>query len=164
MALVQSGPFPPFVAPAACRHDRGQDAVWLLFVAEIGEPFFVDGDRVKIIQPGFGRDLRIAGPAVLFALRAVGRITKKIDRYELFVAHQILLIVGLELVILPIGETSLCIKYPVRPFFCERDRLCGGDFHILKAFIIKTRLENLCSLALEDIDIGLERIGVVGGR
>ena len=66
------------VSPAVCRDDCRENAVGLLLIAVVGEPFFVDRNAVEIVEPGFDIDLGITCPAIFLTLRAIGGIAEKV--------------------------------------------------------------------------------------
>ena len=66
------------VAPAARGDDVGQHAVGLLFVAVVGQPLLVDRDCVVVVEGRLDGQVAVARPAVLLALRTVGRVTHQV--------------------------------------------------------------------------------------
>ena len=63
------------IAPTAGGHDAGQLAVFELLVDKIVDPFQVSAGEIEVEQTRFRHQERIAGPAHLFAVRAVGGIS-----------------------------------------------------------------------------------------
>ena len=51
-----------------------QIAVGLLLVLEVVHPLLVGGRVVEVVHGLLGRQMGVAGPAVLLAVRAVGRV------------------------------------------------------------------------------------------
>ena len=63
----------PVEAPAAGGNDAGQLSVRALHVGDGLNPLRIGRREVEIEEPGFGGERCVAGPAVFFAVRTVGR-------------------------------------------------------------------------------------------
>src|SRR5258707_631722 len=70
---VPSRSVAPLVSPAAAWYYARQLARWPLLVSEVVDPFLVKADAIEVEQALLGREMRIAGPAVLFSMRAICR-------------------------------------------------------------------------------------------
>src|SRR5437016_14682247 len=70
---VPGRPISPSITPAAGGHDAGKFARGLLLIIKIIDPFFIDRSGGVVEKSLFGRQMRIAGPAILLTMRTVGR-------------------------------------------------------------------------------------------
>ena len=68
---VPCGAAAPVVAPATGGDDPGKLAALPLHVMEIPQPLAIGSVGIEIQEDLFGRQMRIAGPAVLFPVRAI---------------------------------------------------------------------------------------------
>ncbi len=66
------------IPPAAGGDYVGQNSVGLLLVAVVREPFLINREAIVIVKPGLYRQMPVARPAVLLALRAVGGVAHEI--------------------------------------------------------------------------------------
>ena len=157
------GAIAPFVAPAAGGNDGGQNAVGLLLVAVVGEPLFVDGNAVEIIEAGFAGYVGIACPAVLFALGAIGGVPEKVGKVRGVGG-------GIDAVKQGIGGVDVAyLQYIAVHEVCgdiavgEAEGLVADDLGILKAFVAEAGQEGLRAVAAEVVAIGTEGVGGGGG-
>ena len=134
---VPGGAVAPFVAPAAGGHDAGQLAGRALLVAQVVDPLGIDGGRRVVEQALLGGEVGVARPAVLLAMRAIGRDALQVAQVR------------------PAAGTPDLVQQRIRALELAGNRnrrmdedaaqgverrLAGepGDFHILEAVIGET--------------------------
>ena len=145
----------PRKAPAPGGHDAGNGAVVALGTADVVEPFAPAAHRVKFQNHVLRRHGRIARPAVLFALGAVGGEPHKVG------------VVGAERILpQPVGAVVGARKCAQLGLVGMKDQrgeqvgrgLLGGDaahIEVAEAVIHKLRLPHLFAAAGAVVDIAL---------
>ena len=159
VAGIPRGTEAPVIPPVRSGHDAGKLPVLPLAVLKFRNPFFVGRSDVVVHQRLFGGKLRVARPAVLFALRTVGRNAVIVADEGVF-ADLVNFIKG-------------CVRRAEVPDFRERgvDTKTGqhgkgrffrdaDHFDVLEAVIGETRVPLDRIFVLESIFVGLDDVGM----
>ena len=68
------------ISPSTSWNNIGQHSVGLLFVTMVGQPFFVNGNSIKVIKCCLNGKMTVTSPTVLLALRAIGGVAHQIGK------------------------------------------------------------------------------------
>ena len=71
------------IPPASGWYNIGKYPVGLLLIPMVGQPFFISGNPIEIIQRCFDRKMTVTRPSVLFALRTIGRVSHQIRQISI---------------------------------------------------------------------------------
>ena len=149
------------VAPAARGDDVGQYAVGLLFVAVVGQPLLVDRDCVVVVEGRLDGQVAVARPAVLLALRTVGRVTHQVREVGFVRGLPQLLDEPLRRADLSRGS-HVAVLEPCREV-CrgELHRAVGDHLHVAESLVVEAGHE-LVVAAAERHYVGLEEVLGIG--
>ena len=150
----------PLVAPAEGRHNAGQVSVGPLLVLKVVHPLLVGRGVVEVVHRLFGRQMGVAGPAVLLAVRAVGRVAVdeiaaiRAERQELDLVQQV--VRALERT----GVLKRGVDDPAAEVFERGLARKTADFDVAESEIGESRFPDFVAFSIENVDAGLERTAV----
>ena len=151
---VPRGTGTPVVAPGGAGHDARELTVRALAVHHAVQPLAVGGLDIEIPEPELGRELGVAGPAVLLAMRTVGGNPHEVAAIGPLRAT-LQTVERLVRTVKPADLDEVGVHHA--PAQVVESRLAGQslDTHVLKPVVGKVGLPDFLALPLQDIAVGL---------